>query len=72
MPHFGEFVYGPDDRKPTEEELEKMNKGKDTKIKIRPGEETIVTTEELPDELKEDDKESMEEILKKHGVDKIE
>jgi hypothetical protein len=71
MGKFGEVVYGSDVTKPTEKELEETNKDKDTEIKNRPDGTTIITTKELPEELKEGDKKSMEETLKKHGVDTI-
>lgn len=72
MPKFGEggIVYGPDVKKPTIADLDKEDKH--VQIENRPDGNTTIISKELPDELKEDSKKSVEEILKKHGVDKIE
>lgn len=72
MPKFEQagVVYGPDVKKPTVEELEKQT-NKDMEITNRPDGNTIISTRELPEELKKDSEESMEETLKKHGVDSV-
>lgn len=72
MPKFEQAgtVYGPDVEKPTVEDLE--NENKDIKIKNRPDGNTIITTGELPVKPKGKDEESMEEVLKKNGIDSVE
>lgn len=64
-------VYGPNEKKPTVEELEKEAADRDMEITNRPDGNMIISTKELPKELKKDDRESMEETLRKHGIDSV-